>query len=345
MTVPRKTLVAAAAGATLVVAARRRAAARGVDNPVPEPMPAPPPPLVGRQRTVATEDGIELAVVEHGASEPTATVVLSHGYVQSSKLWNAQVRDLVDARPDLKVVTYDHRGHGRSGRTPRERATIKQLGRDLARVLDAVAPEGPVVVVGHSMGGMTIMALAEEHPELFEGRVVGAGFVGTSAGRLSEVTYGLPAQAAKVVKSLLPKLNEKAVRDELAGRPRKVGAADAFMIFPRGVQKSLVEEALSVHRECSAETVAAFLWTFSDHDRLEALKVLAHVPSVVVVGDKDLLCPLAHSQALAAALPLSELSIYPGVGHMIHMERREEVSRSLLDLVSRAVPARTLTSV
>ena len=335
---PKKTLVVAGAVGVGVVAARRRAAARGVDNPTPEPLPVSPPPPVGRNRTVLTEDGIELSVVEHGAQDaPTATVVLAHGYVQSSKLWNGQVRDLVDTRPDLKVVTYDHRGHGRSGRTPREKATISQLGRDMARVIDAVAPEGPVVVAGHSMGGMTIMALAEEHPELFDGRVVGAAFVGTSAGELAAVTYGLPAPVAKAVKRLLPVLNEKAVKDELAGKPRKVGPLDARMIFPKGADPALVKEALDVHRECSAETVAAFLATFSDHDRRTALASLAHVPTAVVVGDQDVLCPLAHSQALADALPTSELTVFPGVGHMVHMERRAEVSRILVALVDRAL--------
>ena len=330
-----------------VVLTRRRAAARGVDNPVPEPAPVSPPPPAGRARTVLTEDGVELSVVEHGAQDaPTATVVLSHGYVQSSRLWAGQVRDLVDTRPDLKVVTYDHRGHGRSGKTPRERATIQQLGRDMARVIDAVAPSGPVVVGGHSMGGMTVMALAEEHPELFDGRVVGAAFVGTSAGDLAAVTYGLPAPVAKVVKRLLPVMNEKAVQAELAGKARKVGALDARMIFPRGVDPVMVEEALAVHRETSAETVAAFLATFSDHDRAVALEALSHVPSLVVVGDRDALCPVDHSRAIARALPRSELVVYPGVGHMVHMERRAEVSRHLVKLVDRALAGtRSLSAV
>ncbi|GAC1323883.1 MAG: hypothetical protein NVSMB13_04440 [Mycobacteriales bacterium] len=83
-----------------------------------------------------------------------------------------------------------------------------------------------------------------------------------------------------------------------------------------------------------------FLPTFSDHDRLEALQALAHVPSVVVVGDKDLLCPLAHAHAIADALPQSELTVFPGVGHMVHMERRQEVSRILLGLVDRALVGR-----
>lgn len=343
----KKKLVLLAAAGTGVVVARRRAAARGVDNPVPESRPAPPPPPVGRARTVVTEDGVELSVVEHGAQDSaTATVLLAHGYVQSSALWNGQVRDLVDARPDLKVVTYDHRGHGRSGRTSREAATLKQLARDMGAVLDAVAPSGPVVVGGHSMGGMTVMALAEERPELFGERVVGAAFVGTSAGGLTEVTYGLPAPVAKAVKKLLPLMNEAAVKAEAKGKARKVGKADAYMIFPKGADKALVREALEVHRGCSAETVAAFLPAFSDHERLEALQALSHVPSVVVVGDKDLLCPLAHSHAIADALPQSELTVFPGVGHMVHMERRQEVSRILLGLVDRAlVGRRTLSAV
>lgn len=347
MTLPVPTKVALLAGAAGagVVLARRRAAARGVDRQ-PEPLPVLPPPPAGRHRTVLAEDGVELSVVEHGAQhDPTATVVLAHGYVQSSRLWNGQVRDLVDARPDLRVVTYDHRGHGRSGRTPRDRATIAQLGRDLGRVLDEVAPAGPVVVGGHSMGGMTVMALAEERPELFGPRVVGAAFVGTSAGELADVDWGMPAPVARVVKRLLPVLHERAVAAERKGQPRKVGAGDARLIFPKGADPVLVREALDVHRACSAETVAAFWPTFADHDRRTALESLSHVPTAVVVGDRDLLCPLAHSQALADALPTSELTVFPGVGHMVHMERRAEVSRTLISLVDRATADRTLAAV
>ena len=63
-------------------------------------------------------------------------------------------------------------------------ATIEQLGHDLKTVLDTVVPHGPIVLVGHSMGGMTIMALAEEHPELFGDRIVGVGLISTTAGGL-----------------------------------------------------------------------------------------------------------------------------------------------------------------
>ncbi|MGY1702917.1 alpha/beta fold hydrolase [Geodermatophilus sp. SYSU D00766] len=320
-------LVALAAGAAL---ARRRAAR-------PAETPDLPPPPQGRVRTVTTEDGVALHVEEFGAEQPVATVVLAHGYVQSSRLWAGQVRDLLEARPDLRVVTYDHRGHGRSGATTRDRATIEHLGRDMARVVEEVAPAGPVVVAGHSMGGMTLMALAEQRPDLFGSRVVGVAFVGTSSGGLDAVTYGLPAPVARVVKRLLPVLNERAVRAEQAGRPRAVGPLDMKLIFGGTADPADVRLAMEVHRACTAETVAAFLPTFSDHDRATALEALAEVPALVAVGDADRLCPVEHSRAIAEALPLAELAVYPGVGHMVQLERRPEVSRRLLDLVDRAL--------
>ncbi|MGY1741641.1 MULTISPECIES: alpha/beta fold hydrolase [unclassified Blastococcus] len=324
--------VAAAGLAVLAVgglAARRRAAR-------PAAPPAPPPPQ-GRVRTARTEDGVDLHVEVFGAERPTATVVLAHGYVQSSRLWAGQVRDLLDARPDLQVVTYDHRGHGASGPTPRDKATIEQLARDLAEVLEQVVPEGPVVLGGHSMGGMTLIALAEQRPELFGDRVVGVALVGTSAGGLDAVTYGMPAPVARVVKKLLPVLNERAVQAELAGKKRAVGALDMWLIFSKGADPADIRAATEVHRACTAETVAAFLPTFSDHDRAAALAALSEIPVLVAVGDADRLCPVEHSRAIAAALPTAELAVYPGVGHMVQMQRRSEVSRRLLALVDRAL--------
>jgi pimeloyl-ACP methyl ester carboxylesterase len=325
----------ALAGLTVAagVAARRRSL-----RPAAAPTWAAPP-IRGRERTVHTEDGVPLHVEVFGAEQPRATVVLAHGYVQSSRLWAGQVRDLLAARPDLRVVTYDHRGHGASGRTTRDRATIEQLGRDLARVLDDVAPTGPVVLAGHSMGGMTLMALAEQRPELVGDRVVAAAFVATSSGEMDAVTHGLPAPVARLVRKLLPVVNERNVRAEAAGRPRRVGGFDMRLVFGRDAAPEDVRTTREVHRACSAETVAAFLPTFSDHDRVRALDALAGVPALVVVGDADRLCPVQHSRVIAEALPLAELAVYPGVGHMVQLERRAEVSRRLVDLVGRAVPS------
>ena len=111
--------------------------------------------------------------------QPPATVVFVHGYALSLDCWHFQRMFL---RGKRRMVLFDQRSHGRSGRSDNEHATIEQLGEDLKQVIDELVPEGPVVLVGHSMGGMTIVALAEEHPELFGDRVVGVALVSTTAG-------------------------------------------------------------------------------------------------------------------------------------------------------------------
>lgn len=326
-------LALAGAGAGSLAAVKRAADRRAA---IVAPTPAP---LSGRERRVATEDGIELAVTEHGSQDsPAATIVLAHGYVQSSQLWAGQVRDLLAARPDLRVVTYDHRGHGQSDRTGREGARLEQLGRDMARVIDAVAPTGPVLVAGHSMGGMTVMALAEQFPALFDRRIVGVALVGTSSGGQANVTYGLPRPVARLALRVLPALSERAARAEQAGRRRPPTALiETRLIFGRGADRADVRQALEVQAGCSIETFSYFLATFSDHDRAHALAVLTTVPVVILGGEKDRICPIEHSRAIAAALPQAELHVYPDVGHMVQLERREQVSAQLLALLDRAL--------
>lgn len=285
--------VVAAAG---LVGARRRTRAAVVDPSVRDA----PPPLSGRQRTVAAEDGVELAVTEHGSADAAATFVLLHGHAQSSALWAGQVRDLLAARHDLRVVTHHHRGHGGSGRAAPESADLKQLGRDLERVLDAVAPTGPVLLAGHATGGTAIMALAEQAPELFGQRIAGVALVATSCGAPDEVAHGLPTAVAALARRLRP---------------------------VRG------------------DTSTWSLPTSSAHDRHAVPTAMAELPVLVVVGDQDRFCPLAHSRALAGALRAGELVVYPGAGHLVPLERRAEVSRRLLSLLDRALARRTVAAV
>src|SRR3954462_10684456 len=154
----------------------------------------PPPP---GSRTVRTDDGVDLHV-EGDENENTAlTVVLAHGFTARLAEWQLQRAVL---RPRARLVLFDQRGHGRSGWTDLTKATIDRTGRDLGEVLDATTPEGPVVLAGHSMGGMSVMALARQRPELFGSRVVGVFLLATSAGGLVE--SGLVGGAVKLVRRL-----------------------------------------------------------------------------------------------------------------------------------------------
>src|SRR3954453_8713192 len=113
----------------------------------------PPPP---GSRTVHTDDGVDLHVEVDENPDSQLTVVLAHGFTARLAEWELQREAL---RPRARLVLFDQRGHGRSGRARLTKATNDPPGRDLGEVLDATTPEGPVVLAGHSMGGMSVMAL------------------------------------------------------------------------------------------------------------------------------------------------------------------------------------------
>ena len=150
-----------------------------------------------RTSTVTATDGVELYVEEVGAQDAPLTLVFCHGYTLEMACWHFQRQDAGRPRP---AGLLGPARHGRSGRSTAENCTIDQLGSDLEQVIEAAAPDGPVVLVGHSMGGMTIMALAAARPDLFlaGGRVVGVALLATSAGELAQVSLGLPSCVARL---------------------------------------------------------------------------------------------------------------------------------------------------
>lgn len=175
-------LAGAAAGA--VLAQRARTDHHGV------PTAGPFGVRADETLTVVTEDGVDLHVEidapEDGATDAARvdgqvpTVLLCHGFTLDLTSWAFQRTDLTAA--GYRVVTWDQRGHGLSGESDREHCSIDQLGRDLRCVIDHVAPTGPLVLVGHSMGGMTVESFAGQFPDVVADRVVAVGLVATSAG-------------------------------------------------------------------------------------------------------------------------------------------------------------------
>ncbi len=104
----------------------------------------------------------------------------------------------------LRVVTYDQRGHGRSSTPDLSTCTVARLGLDLAAVIEATCPTGPVVLIGHSMGGMSVMSFAGQHPEVVRDRVLAVALVSTSPGGHEVTEFGLGPLVGRVVGSLGP---------------------------------------------------------------------------------------------------------------------------------------------
>jgi len=296
----------------------------------------------GPHRVVRATDGVQLYVEvdEPGARarDRGLTIVFVHGYALNLDCWHYQRLGL---RGSARLVFYDQRSHGRSGRGPAENATIEQLGQDLRSVIDAVAPQGPVVLVGHSMGGMTVMALADQHPDLFGEQVRGVALLSTSAGGLAEVTLGVPAFAAGALRRWTPALVSVLARNAaLVERGRQVSNDLAVLVtraygFSGPTPVELVDFALEMINATPVDVLAEFYPAFMSHDARESLDVLNRVEASVIVGEQDRMTPAGHSHEIVQVVPGAQLtSLDPG-GHLVMLERPDDVNGLLFDLLDR----------
>ncbi|MDA3626207.1 alpha/beta hydrolase [Saccharopolyspora oryzae] len=287
-----------------------------------------------------TSDGVRLSVVEEGPVDAPVTVVLVHGWALTKHSWDRVATGLPKAAGvEARVLRFDLRGHGESDAAPRGGASIRRCADDLAELIEDRVPTGPVVLAGHSMGGMTIMALAEQHPELVEQRVAGVALVATSGGDLVAPTLGLPAPVAA-----LANRSERLVRKQLAGASgKRLSSKSAWMrpamrwlLFGRGPEARDVATTADWVAACNPSNMASFRAALADHDRLGALSALRSKPAVVLSGLADRLTPHTHSRRIAEALPNAKLLIYAGAGHMLPLERTTEVTDRIAELVARA---------
>jgi pimeloyl-ACP methyl ester carboxylesterase len=339
---------AAATGAAVSLAARRRhrdsvdrgglatRLATGADDSGALP--------AGVPTSVTADDGVRLSCeeIETGPGvAPELTVVLVHGFALDRRTWHFQRRFLAQlADPAVRQVIYDQRSHGRSERAPRSSCTIDQLGHDLDAVLRALAPDGPLVLVGHSMGGMTIMALADQRPELFADRVLGVAFLSTSTGEVG--AGGLPGtflsrhnpvtRAVGVLAGWQPGLVEGVRR---AGHTLIWTLTRQFAYGDRRIDPARVDLVDSMISANAVDALTDFVDTLGTHDRRAALPALATCEVLVAAGDADQLIPFRHSEVIAAELPDATLVRLPGVGHLPMLEQPDVIDAALGDLLDR----------
>ena len=301
--------------------------------------------LRGDLRQVIADDGTVLHAEVDEPDDPArgdVTIVFSHGYSLNLDTWHYQ-RDAL--RGHARLVFWDQRSHGRSSTGPRGSHTIDQLGPDLFRVIEALAPTGVVLLVGHSMGGMTVMSLAAEHPELFGERVRGVALIATSAGHLSDVTLRLPPAAARLLQqnterlaALLEASSAGIDRNRTRTTDLNLLLTKRYSFGPQRVSREHTRFVADLLGSTPIDVVAQFLPAFSRHDKESALDALERARVLVMVGDADALTPEAHSQEIVDHVPGADLIILPGTGHMIISERHAAVNRRLMQLLNEIRP-------
>ncbi|WP_280308059.1 alpha/beta fold hydrolase [Nocardia abscessus] len=293
----------------------------------------------GHRVTVSATDGVPLAVHVFGAEEAPATVVFVHGHCLHTESWSYLRGHLLRQwGSDTRMVFYDHRGHGESGAAHPSTYTIEQLAHDLDTVLRTVAPTGPVILVGHSMGAMVVLAYARLHPETIGTRIAGVALLAGAANSITEVGLArllnrrtvASLQAAVTRAPRAMRASQRLTRRLLAPLLREAGFGT------RKVNPRMAALATAMLNDTPLLTMAGFLHSLITFDETATLHRLGTIPALVLAGSADLIVPFAHSVALASQLAGSELVRLEGAGHSVMLERAEEVALSIVALVERA---------
>jgi pimeloyl-ACP methyl ester carboxylesterase len=321
--------------AAAAVVAQRAAASRLRSRPDPESaerLDVLPPEEI----EVVSFDGTRLHVRVAGPPDAPALVFL-HGITLDMTTWHFQWRHFSDR---FRCVLVDLRAHGRSGKPPGGDYSLEAMGKDIEAVLDAAVPVGPAILVGHSMGAMAMLSFALQLPKEFGGRVKGAVFVDTGASDLAREALG--GFGARVATALRRVGDRYSARPELAERlQRRIGRYGAdltFLIawasnFGPGASPSQVEH---VARISAGTPVEVWVHTLRDLLEMDLREAIEHVkvPSLVIVGDRDLLTPKTSAHALREALPDARAVVITGAGHISMLERHRvfnEVLSGYLD--------------
>jgi pimeloyl-ACP methyl ester carboxylesterase len=291
---------------------------------------------------VTTADGVALhtevdELAAPGTDPDGLSLVFVHGYALSLDCWHFQRKHY---RGAIRSVFYDQRSHGRSGRSAPELCRVPQLAVDLAQVIDEVAGDGPLVLVGHSMGGMSIMHLAQSHPEWFTDRVKGVALFSTSAGEMADYSpiRGIPGRAfSRIAKPLLTTLNRA---PKLVENTRRAGSDIGYVVtrrmsFGSDVPVSYVEFMSDMLGETSLEVVADYYPAFGELDEFAAFEVLSTVETAVVGGEDDVITPVNYTDRIIELLPGADVRRLPHCGHMGIIEHADTFNEVLDSLIAR----------
>jgi pimeloyl-ACP methyl ester carboxylesterase len=296
-----------------------------------------------RSYLVTTPDGVPLAVREVGPTDAPLTVVFAHGFCLRMGAFHFQrMRLSAEWGPQVRMIFYDHRGHGRSGEAPPDTYTVTQLGKDLETVLQVIAPRGPIVLVGHSMGGMTVLSHARQFPQHYGGRITGAALIASAAegvakSPLGEILNNPALEAVRRAARSAPKLAHRGrnvTRSVIGPILRAASYSDV------NVSPSVVAFSEKMMLDTPIPTMVEFLRALEVHDETAGLRTLAKIPTLIVCGDHDLVTPAEYSKKMADELPDSELVIVGRAGHLVLLAKPEPINDGLARLVKRATRGR-----
>jgi pimeloyl-ACP methyl ester carboxylesterase len=285
------------------------------------------------ERSVTTSDGTSLSVREYGSCTAPRTVILLHGCCLNHDSWSLQIGELIARWGNgIRIIAYDHRGHGDSGQAPMHTYTVERLAADLAELQVALGVCGQVCLVGHSLGGMTVLAYLSrpvgQRPVDPDGLVL----VATAAGRLAQRGLGrlLGNPAVDVLYELVRYAPREATDDVVRAVARPIWRQLARYGYGRKGSggAALPEVAAAAINATPLATKAGFARALRRYDQYSALGNIA-AKTIIVGGEADLLTPFSHALDLAAGIPGATLVQVAGAGHMLLHETPRVVTAAI----------------
>ncbi|WP_158579999.1 alpha/beta fold hydrolase [Geodermatophilus marinus] len=298
---------------------------------------------VSGARRVTTDDGVTLRAEVAGADDAPLALVLVHGYGARAAVLDPLWRELLPGtrHGGLRLVRYDQRGHGGSGWAGGRSATVDRLGRDLGAVLDALAGPGRVVLAGHSMGGMAVLALLGRRPALVGPRVAGVALLSTAAGPVAAAGRppGRRSRLRRRVAEGGARLLRRAAPLARLVHPFARGPGRRWLrsrLFAGNPAERTVRAVTGAWRATPVAVLAAYLPGLARYDRRRALAGLRGLPALVVAGAEDATLPARAAVRLARRLgPAARLVLVPGAGHVVPVTHPAEVGAELRALLDR----------
>ena len=298
-------------GAQRVAVGRMR---RAPDGDAPRALDAP----VYVDHRLVTHDRGTIYVVENG-SELDPPIVLSHGVTLSVRTWFHQLEAL--PKEGFRTIAFDHRGHGRSV-LGEEGHSLDNLGRDVKSVLEGLDLHG-AVLVGHSMGGVAVQSFVTQFPEIAAERVAGIVL-------LSTLAYTPLGSRSTRTKATIEKLLKRSPDSQWLWDSPNLGFLAARVGFGKNPHPSHVELVRKMMGECPPETRRDAPRVLIGLDLTAALPNV-RIPTLVIGGTNDVLTPPFEAKQMANLIPGARLELMPGGGHMLMLERTEELDRLIVD--------------
>lgn len=269
----------------------------------------------------------------HGPDD-APTLVLVHCWTGTQELWHKQVEALAG---ELRIVTYDHRGHGLSDPAPDRDYSLGALARDLDQVIAAGVPAGErPMLAGHSMGAMTIAAWADALGSDVAERASGTALISTGLDSLT-AEHGFADLLPGPFQTFHGTIADSILASpfSLQGVPLQAArTAVEYVALGPDAHAEDIELTMRMALDCTTRARAGCGRAMARMDLAHVVDELT-IPTIVIAGERDLMTPISHAERIEAALPHSlGLRVDPRAGHMTPLESPELVNDALRELAA-----------